>query len=215
MSWDSPVTMESDYFYNGQPANMAREQRDRTLRVHEAFHILWHTIEFYPYQIGELTAGKVTITKFPDETGHTSIMIDDDGQRRRVKAEKEIMTFTGDPADIKVLLEYIYWAHKDDEIPPHLHFAFAFDELDGCNPSALPQHLIGDYRVGGVRSIPAMIQALEFYGFTAVELAEIGQLTSSVKWLDIAATNDIWLAEGAGRTFPDVLREHGLLRAVA
>jgi len=190
---------------------MTREQNDRTSNLSEVFNMVWHTIQYSPYLIGELTANMLTITKFPDTHSHTDIIINEDGAWCRVKAECEVMTFTGYPADIAVLLEYIYWVLKDDELPAGLIDVFDINSLG--EPSALPQLLIKEHR--SHIHYPAMLRALEFYGFTAHELAEIGVFESEVKWLDIVDANDLWIAEGAGHTFPDVLREYGLLSTAA
>ncbi len=209
---DHFVTLVSSFYYDGKlvphpeahlPEGRRRlENRQRNFKLLDVYEQIKYVIRYYPYLVTGVTRDMFVLVKFPRINSWTEIAVEVRGELRRVKAEKEAMTITGTPEDIKVLHEYLYWESlvSGDKLLPGGFFN------PSC-PSAIPMFALFDE----YNRTPAESALLAHYGLTSEEVEFlIRRFIKHTAWFDVVEVNEKWF-DDPEKSFSEMLRDHGVL----
>ena len=188
-------------YFEGKP----RFERENKTTLRDEYRDLRHEAVFRSLHINEVTETSVTYTILPTRSTCTQIPIrDEDTGNRRVRAEKMVYTVEGSIEEIMVLRELIFWeAQQDKSIPD-----FPFPEPERTKPTSFIKFAIfAMYPLSSYHLLPSEIAALDFY---LIDVDTRRLLRKQVRWVDLAAANDLWVEQGKQITFLNYLAEIGI-----
>lgn len=179
-------------FYNGR----AEDVESRQVPLVDAFHILWHSLEFRSNGkfLEHATDTEIQFSLYPTKNMWTTFWINR-GQptREQVVAEKETINFSGSPECIKPLREYLNYV---------LH-----NNTNFSKPSLIPCLLMSTCFAGWFSDKDKKTMA--YFGFTGEDCDHLRNRSKTKRgnWLDVATINELWF-EHPDRSLSDLLTEY-------